>query len=115
MKFNLATIDAKPGEQLTVKFINKGTLPKIAAAHNWVLVKLGVDMTAFGTAAVMAGAAADYIPVKFKDQVIAFTKLAGPGETFQVSFRAPTAPGSYPYICSFPGHYVTMKGVMNVK
>ncbi len=115
MKYNVTTIPAKPGEQLTVKLTNKGTMPKMAAAHNFVLLKQGTDLNAFTTAAVMAGAAADYIPAKFKDQVIASTKLAGPGETVETSFKAPTAPGTYQYICSFPGHFATMKGTLVVK
>jgi azurin len=115
MKFNVTTITAKPGEQLTVKITNKGTMPKMAAAHNFVLLKKGVDLNAFTTAAVMAGAPADYIPAKFKDQVIASTKLTGPGESADVSFKAPTAPGDYVYICSFPGHFATMKGTLTVK
>ena len=115
MKFSVTTITAKPGEQLTVKLTNKGTMPKPAAAHNFVLLKKGVDLNAFTTAAVMAGAAAEYIPAKFKDQVIASTKLTGPGESAEVSFKAPTAPGDYVYICSFPGHFATMKGTLTVK
>ena len=35
------------------------------------------------------------------------------GET--VRFMAPKTPGNYPYICTFPGHYTIMKGVMVVK
>jgi azurin len=30
-----------------------------------------------------------------------------------VTFTAPAA-GDYPYICTFPGHYMTMRGVMHV-
>jgi azurin len=114
MKYNVTTINAKPGEQITIKLTNKGTMPKMAAAHNFVLLKKGTDLNAFTTAAVMAGQT-DYIPAKFKDQIIASTKLAGPGETVQVSFKAPTAPGEYQYICSFPGHFATMKGNLIVK
>jgi len=114
MKFNLATITAKPGEQITVKLTNKGTMPKVAAAHNFVLLKKATDINAFTTAAVMS-AQTEYIPAKFKDQVVASTKLAGPGETVEVSFKAPTAPGDYDYICSFPGHFATMKGKLTVK
>lgn len=114
MKFNVIAITAKPGEQITVRLKNVGTMPKMAAAHNFVLLAKAVDMTAFTTAAVMAGQT-EYIPAKFKDQVVAFTKLVGPGETAEVSFKAPTAPGEYDYICSFPGHFATMKGKLTVK
>ena len=114
MKFNVIAITAKPGEQITVRFKNVGTMPKMAAAHNFVLLAKGVDMTAFTTAAVMAGQT-EYIPAKFKAQIIAFTKLTGPGETAEVTFKVPTAPGVYDYICSFPGHFATMKGKLTVK
>jgi azurin len=114
MKYSVTTINAKPGEQITLKLTNKGTMPKMAAAHNFVLLKKGTDLNAFTTAAVMAGQT-DYVPAKFKDQIVASTKLAGPGETVDVSFKAPTAPGEYDYICSFPGHFATMKGKLIVK
>ena len=113
MKYNVTTIAAKPGEEVHVKLTNKGTMPKMAAAHNFVLLKKGTDMTAFTTAAVMAGQT-DYIPAKFKDQVLASTKLAGPGETVEVTFKAPMVAGTYDFICSFPGHATTMKGTLTV-
>lgn len=116
MKFSITDIAAKPGEQLTVKIINKGTMPKMAAAHNFVLLKLGTDINAFTTAAVMAQAS-EYIPTdpKQKGQVLAATKLTGPGESAEVTFKVPTARGAYPYLCSFPGHFATMKGTLTVK
>ena len=44
------------------------------------------------------------------------TGLAGPNETVEVTFAAPTAPGSYAFVCSFPGHYALgMRGVLTVK
>jgi azurin len=42
--------------------------------------------------------------------------LVGPSETVDVTFKAPTAPGQYTYLCGFPGHFVAgMKGVLTVK
>ena len=38
MKFSLATITAKPGEQLRVRLVVKGAMPKVAMAHNFVLL-----------------------------------------------------------------------------
>jgi uncharacterized cupredoxin-like copper-binding protein len=33
-----------------------------------------------------------------------------------VKFTAPQAPGEYPFICTFPGHYaIGMKGVLVVR
>ena len=115
MKYNVATIEAKPGEELIVRLVSKGTLPAMAGGHNFVLVKKDTNLDAFTTAAVMARDT-EYILAKFAAAVLAKTKLVGPGETVEVRFKAPTAPGSYPYFCSFPGHYAAgAKGMLIVK
>ena len=115
MKFNLATIEAKPGEDLKVTLTNIGTLPKEAMGHNWVLLKKGSDPAAFSTAAMMAKDT-DYIPAALKDQIIAHTQTLGPRKSDEVSFKAPTEPGEYPFLCSFPAHFPAgMKGVLVVK
>jgi azurin len=47
------------------------------------------------------------------DDIIAHTPMSAPGETVTVEFTAP-AEGDYPYICTYPGHYMTMQGTMHV-
>jgi azurin len=32
-----------------------------------------------------------------------------------MSFTAPIAKGDYPYVCTFPGHHILMRGVMKVR
>jgi azurin len=114
MKYDITSITAKPGEQLLVKLVNVGKIPKFAMAHNFVLLQKGANAKAFADAAMKAQATA-YIPAALKGQVLASTALAGPGETVQVTFTAPTAPGKYEFICSFPGHFAAgMKGVLVV-
>ena len=115
MKFNITTIDAKPGEQLTVVLRVVGQQPKALMAHNFVLLQLKTDLDQFVMLAAMARATA-HIPAKLKGSIIAHTDLAGAGETVSVTFTVPRQPGSYPYLCSFPGHYVAgAKGMLNVK
>jgi len=115
MKYNLATITAKPGETLHVQIKSVGTIPKAAMGHNFVLLAKGTDPKAFTTAAANAYATG-YIPPEFKAKVLASTTLVGPGETADVTFKAPTAPGTYTFLCSFPGHFLAgMKGTLVVK
>lgn len=115
MKFDVTTITAKRGEQLRVRLTSKGTMPKIAMAHNFVLLKLGTSQIKFAEAAAQARAN-DFIPPGMKDRVIAYTGLAGPGETVEVIFKVPSAAGSYPYLCTFPGHFAAgMRGTLVVK
>lgn len=52
--------------------------------------------------------------MKTKDRIIANTPMSAPGETVEVTFTAPSTVGDYPFICTFPGHYMTMKGTMHV-
>jgi azurin len=113
--WNVKTIEAKAGETLTVRIADKGTLPKIVMGHNFVLLKHDTNLTEFTRAAVTAWNS-DNIPSKFKSQVIASTETAGSDENASVSvtFKVPVA-GTYPYICSFPGHFPSEQGVLIVK
>jgi len=115
MKFNITAIDAKPGEELKIIFSNIGTMPKEAMGHNLVILKKGTDTMAFAMAATTAKAT-DYIPASMKDAVLAHTAMLGPRKSEELLFTAPTEPGDYPYVCSFPAHYqVGMKGIISVK
>lgn len=110
MKFSLTEIRAKPGEALAVTLTNQGTMPKFSMGHNWVLLAAGVDLNEFSGETAQA-AKTDYVPASYKDRVLAATKLLGPKESDTVVFNAPTKPGRYPFLCSFPGHFqVGMKG-----
>ena len=115
MKYSVTTITAKPGEQLRVRLIARGVIPKIAMAHNFVLVKPGTNLLKFVEAGAMFRDQ-DFVAPAMKDSVIAKTALAGVGETVQVVFTVPSKPGSYPYLCTFAGHFQAgMKGVLIVK
>jgi len=115
MKYNQPTIQAKKGETLTIELTNKGTLPKEAMAHNFVLLTKGTSPDEFTMAAAMARAT-EFIPANMKDKIIAHTSLAGPGETVKVTFKVPSVPGSYTYLCSFAGHAAAgMKGTLVVQ
>jgi len=115
MKYNTTTITAKPGETIYVVLKSTGTIPKIAMAHNFVALAAAADVNEFIKSSMNARDT-DYVPADKKAQVLASTKLAGPGETVEVTFKVPAKPGSYPYMCTFPGHYAAgMKGTLVVK
>jgi azurin len=115
MKWDVAKIAAKPGEAIRIKLTSKGVVPKVAMAHNFVLLKAGTDAEKFIDAGV-ADRATDFIGPSVKSQVIAATRMAGPNETVYVNFKAPVKAGEYPYVCTFSGHFKAgMKGVLVVK
>lgn len=109
MVFDVSKFYVKPGQPVHVTFENKapGTLP-----HNWVLLAKP------GTEASYAASVVDKVKDDFYADgpgVLAHVALTKPGTTSETTFTAPTEPGDYPYICSFPGHYMMMKGVLTVK
>jgi azurin len=84
--------------------------------HNLVILKEGVSAIAFGGKALKAGAnATNALPDSVKEHVLAHTKLLGPGESEVVKFKAPNKPGVHQFVCTFPGHYAMMRGIMVVK
>ena len=101
-KFSKDSLSAKAGAQVTVKFKNNAKVNQ----HNLVFVKAGTK-----DAVASAGTAAPSTDwVKLGDpNVIANTKLTDPGKTNEVTFTVPPA-GTYQFVCTFPGHSVTMFG-----
>ena len=114
MKFNVTEIRAKAGEEIRIRLVSKGSIPKIAMAHNVVVLKAGTDVAKF-IAAGAADRATDFISPSTSSMVIAKTPFAGPGETVQVVFKVPAKPGRYPFVCTFSGHFQAgMKGTLIV-
>lgn len=113
MQFDLKEIKVKAGQKVKLTLVHAGKLAKTAMGHNWVLLKPGVDVAAFGSKAA-AARETEYIPKSEEASIVAHTKLVGGGESDTVEFTAPKK-GTYTYICSFPGHYALMKGTFVVE
>jgi len=114
MKFNLTRLEVKAGQEVRITLTNVGNMPKAAMGHNLVILKKGVDSKAYVDASVTA-MATDYMSPALADQVIAHTKLLGPKQSEELVFKAPTEPGEYTFVCTFPAHYLSgMKGVLVV-
>jgi azurin len=115
MKYDVTSIEAKPGQKVTVTLKNGGIIPKISMGHNFALLAQDVDLAKFAEAGIPY-MGKDYIAPEFANKVLAHTKLLGPGESDTISFAAPRKAGAYTYICSFPGHFaIGMKGTLTVQ
>lgn len=108
-RFDKEKLEAPGGSKITLKFTNNAKGSKL---FNWVLtqpdkyLKVVNDGTAEGEANGF---------VKPNDEnVIAHTKLLKVTESDTITFDAPP-PGEYPYICTNPGYYTRMKGVLVIK
>ena len=77
-------------------------------SHNVVILQPETSIPEFGEAAAQAKESG-YVPQDKLTQVIAHTKMLGPGESDEITFNL-SEPGVYDFICSFPGHWGSMKG-----
>lgn len=111
MKFDKKEIIAYSGQKITVTLNHTGKLDKLVMGHNFVLLKNGVNTNEFG---IKASSEKENEYISDRDQVIAHTKLIGGGESDTITFDAPEK-GTYDFICSFPGHYMSMKGKLIIK
>jgi len=111
LAYKTPELRAKPGEKLALTFVNPDVVP-----HNWVLVKPGT-LTTVGTLADALIAdpeavARHYVPKS--DDVVAYADITEPGKQQTIYFTVPDGPGRYPFLCTFPGHWKLMNGVMIV-
>lgn len=115
MQYNIKAFEVTEGQKVVLSFKHIGQLPAIAMGHNVVILKSGTAVPAFATKCAPAKDTG-YIPQdeESKKQIVAHTKMLGGGESEEITFTAPAA-GDYPFICSFPGHFAIMQGVMTVK
>ena len=96
--------------QVELTLTHSGKLPAAAMGHNWVLVKTA-DVTTVANSGMSAGLANNYLTPS-DPHVIASTKIIGGGQSTTVTFPTSklTKGGDYTFMCTFPGHYVIMKG-----
>lgn len=115
LKFSVTRIEVQPGQRIHLQLKNTGSMPKEVMGHNWILLKAGTNISTYATTALSAKNES-YQPRALAGEVLASIPLLGPRQTGEVAFEAPTAPGSYPYLCSFPGHFQAgMQGLLIVK
>ena len=112
LQFVQKQLTAKPGERLTIRFKNPDVVP-----HNWLLAKPGSLQTLGEKCNLMItdpqGLAKHYVPDS--DDVIAYTDMVNPQGEFVIHLTAPKEKGDYPYLCTFPGHWMVMNGTLKVQ
>ncbi len=114
LKFDKTLIEAKAGEPLQINFKNVDPL----MPHNLVFVKPGQGQTiGLASNALLAKGSAGaaekhYVPES--EDVLFHTSVLVHNRRQSLYVHAPTEPGDYPYLCTFPGHWGVMQGILRV-
>jgi len=112
LTFATPVLRAKAGEPIALTLINPDVVP-----HNLALIKPGTLQQVGNLANQVVGdpdaPARQYVPES--EDVLAYTDIVDPGGKFTIYFQAPAEPGKYPYLCTFPGHWMVMNGVLIVE
>lgn len=109
LKYDIEQFEVKAGSRIKLVFTNFDdmlhnlliTTPESATMVGEKALKMGID-----------GPRKDYVPEM--GQVLFHTSLLEPGSSQEIYFTAPTEPGDYQYVCTYPGHYITMRGLMKI-
>ncbi|WP_092098058.1 plastocyanin/azurin family copper-binding protein [Pontibacter chinhatensis] len=110
IKYGQDTLRVKTGALVKLKFVNEGIdMPMV---HNVVFTAPG-KYKQVALAGASIGASGNYVPES--EAVIAASPIALPGQTVELEFTAPTTPGMYDFVCTYPGHWSKMHGVLEVK
>ena len=111
MIFDKERLAIQAGRDVEFIFSNTDQMP-----HNFAIVEPGaleeVGLLAESTAQSSDAMKRHYIPAS--DKVLLGSRLLHPGETQALSYSAPTTPGIYPYVCTYPGHWRRMYGALYV-
>jgi plastocyanin len=112
MLYTKTRFSVKAGQPVKLVFTNPDATP-----HNLAIVVPGaleeIGMAGNEMAKDPSGMEKDFIPES--DKILHHTKLLFPNTGEILRFTAPEKPGTYPYLCTFPGHWVVMKGEMVVE
>ncbi|MGK0187672.1 MAG: azurin [Verrucomicrobiales bacterium] len=111
--FDKKEISVKAGQPLIITFENPDSLD-----HNLVigtpdsLQEIGAAATQMITLPDELGLKKNYIPDL--PSVIAGTAVIGSGKSEILTLMAPETPGDYVFVCTYPGHFGTMNGILKV-
>jgi len=116
LQFNLKEMVVSSScSEITVTLKHTGAMPANVMGHNWVLTNTA-DFMPVAQAGGGAGLGNNYVPVN-DARVIAASAVIGGGAETSVTFSGAllSAGGDYTFFCSFPGHYMIMKGSFVVR
>jgi len=116
MKYDVRSFSVKPNAKVKLTFKNPDDLP-----HNLIICTPGKSKDGDKGKEVIdavlklgeKGVEQNWEP-KGHPRILHSTGMVQPKKEAVIWFRAPKKEGDYPYICTFPGHFELMNGMMGV-
>ncbi len=109
LKYDVNRFEVKAGAKIRLIFNNNDDM-----THNVVIVEPGTadEVGNLALQLGLKGSEMNYVPNSTK--VLFHTKLMQPGEVESIYFVAPSKPGEYSFVCTYPGHASVMRGILKV-
>ena len=109
LKYDVTNFEVKAGSKIRLIFSNNDDM-----THNVVVVSPGAadDVASLALKLGLKGSEMNYVPNSSK--VLFHTALLQPETSESIYFVAPTTPGEYTFVCTFPGHASVMRGIIKV-
>lgn len=114
--YDITEFTVKAGQKVKLTLVNPAE-SVTRQPHNIIIVKPG-KKDVVGMAANAGLTDPDFLTKKQcvpeSDDILFHSKLVQPGAEETIEFTAPAEAGDYPYLCTYPGHWALMNGVMKV-
>jgi azurin len=110
LKFSVNQFNVKAGQPVELTLNNTDLMQ-----HNLLIVTPGSADEIAAQAMNMGDKGIEVAYVPSNGKVLHATKLLNPAKKEVLKFTAPKTVGDYQYVCTFPGHGPTMRGIMKVQ
>jgi len=109
MRFDVVRFSVRAGQPVRLTVENPDFMP-----HNLIITEPGKADEVYQMAIDMGGQGFELHFTPESPHVLHASRLLRHNEEQLLTFEAPSEPGLYPFVCTFPGHGELMRGVMEV-
>lgn len=109
MRYDRRKFAVKPGMKVRLHFKNPDAMD-----HNMLLLQPDSAKEVAEAAENLGADGVKKMWIPESDKIIFASNLLSVGQEQTIEFTAPTKIGQYDYICTFPGHWRLMRGLMHV-